>query len=100
MPIAPGHIHRNTVLVAVPMDKRLRRITREFQDAIGNHQSQLARKLGLRSVQTVQAWFKLGRISPWGAMQIAKHFPEWPKERLRPDIIDWKSIKLRTPGRV
>lgn len=99
MNLAPGFLTRGVPQRARTLTLQLRHVTREFQDSIGNHQSQLARLLKVKP-QTVQGWFKLGRISAWGAIEIPKHFPAWTKERLRPDIIDWKSIKLRVPGRL
>lgn len=92
-----GYIDRDVPTTRVNVKRTLQRVTREFQDAISNHQSQLARLLGF-TPQTVQGWFQQGRISPWGAMAIEKHYPDWPKERLRPDIIDWKTIKRQKPG--
>lgn len=96
--LAPGHLYANDVSNLLELRKKLKAVTREFQARIGNHQSQLAAQLKI-SQQTVYSWFKLGRISPWGAQAIGKLYPEFPRERLRPDIINWKSIKLRTPGR-
>lgn len=99
MTIAPGHAFRDVPTTLVELDRTLARVTREFQARIGNHQSQLARMLNVKP-QTVQSWFNQGRVSPWGAIEIGKRYSDFPKERLRPDIQDWKGIKLRTPGRV
>jgi DNA-binding transcriptional regulator YdaS (Cro superfamily) len=91
--LAPGHIHRDAPRTLVDNDRRLKAITKEFQAYIGNHQSQLARRIGVAS-QTVNLWFnKAGRISATGAIAIGKHFPEWPRERLRPDIVDWSTYE-------
>jgi hypothetical protein len=97
--LAPGHLFANAVTTRVNWDSKLRAATREFQRHINNHQSQLARTLGVQP-QTVQSWFKLGRISPWGAIEIGKRFPTFPKERTRPDIHNWKAVKIRVPVRV
>lgn len=93
---APGHLFADVPITRAAWDRRLRQVTKEFQAHINNHQSQLARTLGVQS-QTVQSWFKLGRISPWGAIEIAKYFPAFPRERLRPDIHNWTAVKLRVP---
>ena len=96
MSLAPGHLYADVPITRAEWDRRLRRVTGEFQSHINNHQSQLARTLGVTS-QTVQSWFKVGRISPWGAIAIGKHFPAFPRERLRPDIHNWGAVKLRIP---
>ena len=97
--LAPGHAYRDVPTTLVELDRVLAQVTLEFMARIGNHQSQLARLLGVKP-QTVQSWFANGRVSPWGAIEIGKRYPDFPKERLRPDIQDWKTIKIRAPGRI
>ena len=93
---APGHLYADVPITRAAWDRRLRTVTAEFQAHINNRQSELARTLGVAS-QTVQSWFKLGRISPWGAIEIGSRFPAFPKERLRPDIHNWAVVKIRVP---
>lgn len=90
-------LYANAPRTFVEHDRRLKQITREFRIHINDHQSQLARQLDIRS-QTVNNWFKKGLISPWGAIAIGKVMPDWPRERLRPDIIDWSFYENNAPG--
>ena len=95
--IPSGYLYRDVPKTLIENDRRLARITKEFRAYIGDHQSQLARQLDLRS-QTVSLWFKQGRVSPWGAIAIGKLMPEWPRERLRPDILEWAHYENSVPG--
>lgn len=70
--------------------------TEALRLACGNHQSQLARQIGVE-LSTVSGWFKNGRVSPWGALLVEKSYPKLKATFLRPDIIDWDDIKR--PGR-
>ncbi len=70
--------------------RALKRATRDFQVYIGNQQTQLANLIGFEAA-TVFQWFRRGRISPAGADAIGRKFKEWPRERLRPDVLHWES---------
>jgi DNA-binding transcriptional regulator YdaS (Cro superfamily) len=98
MSFAPGHAFAGNVSTLAQMNRIVAQAAREFQAYIGNHQTQLADQLGILP-QTVQSWFKEERISVWGANAISKRFPAFPRERLRPDVIDWPSAlkKARAP---
>lgn len=88
MSIAPGHLFREAPASLTDVRRQITKATREFQAFIGNHQTQLADQLGILP-QTVQSWFKEDRISVWGADRIGKLHPQFPRERLRPDVPNW-----------
>ncbi len=97
MSLAPA---RDAILAAptptVERVRRLKRITRDFQVYIGNQQAQLANLVGFEPA-TVCQWFRRGRISVAGADAIGRKFKEWPRERLRPDVLHWESaLKARS----
>lgn len=96
-----GYIHEKDALltrydVKKELQKVLRSRTEELRLASGDHGTQLARKLGI-DPDTVHRWFKVGRVSPWGALEVERHFKKLKAAYLRPDVLDWEDIKA--PGK-
>jgi DNA-binding transcriptional regulator YdaS (Cro superfamily) len=94
---------RGALTAGVPTPKadlarKLQKVTREFQLAIGNNQAQLADALNIPRGRVFQ-WFDRGRISVRGAHLIGRKYPDWPRERLRPDVINWPYALRRSKNR-
>ena len=97
-----GYIHPSKAPTSrrsseLEIKRTLKERTEQWFHAIGQHTSQAAKKIGIDR-GTVYAWRRVGRISPWGALVIERHYPKFKAAYLRPDVVDWDDIKQRSPG--